>query len=68
MINYQYITDFYKSRGSRIGASDVPALIPHPDRPSESLAGYGQTAVTLYEEKVGLRKREPAGFAAEMLS
>ncbi|PKL40807.1 MAG: hypothetical protein CVV44_04145 [Spirochaetae bacterium HGW-Spirochaetae-1] len=66
MINLQYITDFYKSRGGRIGASDVPALIPHPDRPNESLAGYGQTAITLYEEKVGLRQREPAGFAAEM--
>lgn len=66
MISLSYITDFYKSRGGRIGASDIPALIPHPDRPSESLAGYGQTALTLYEEKVGLRKREPSGFAAEM--
>lgn len=62
----QYITDFHKSREARIGASDIPALIPHPLRPSESLAGYGQTAITLWEEKIGARIRPVAGFSAEM--
>ena len=66
MISLQYITDFYKSREGRIGASEIPSIIPHPDFPSRSLAGYDRTAVTLYEEKVGIRKREPSGFAAEM--
>lgn len=66
MIPLQYITDFNKSRGARIGSSDIPALIPHPLRPSESLAGYGQTAITLWEEKTGQRPRTPSGFAAEM--
>ena len=66
MIPLQYITDFHKSREARIGASDIPTLIPHPLRPSESLAGYGQTAITLWEEKTGQRQRTPSGFAADM--
>jgi hypothetical protein len=59
-----FITDFQKSRKSLIGSSDVPALIQHPEH-MESLAGYGRTALTVYEEKTGLREREPAGEPAE---
>ena len=65
-MNYSYITDFYKSREGRIGSSDIPALIPHPDKPSESLAGYERTAITVYQEKAGITKREPAGFSARV--
>ena len=65
-MNYTYITDFYKSREGRIGSSDIPALIPHPVRKSESLAGYERTAITVYEEKTGITKREPAGFSARV--
>jgi hypothetical protein len=60
-----YITAFQKSRSTKIGSSDVPALIQHPEK-SESLAGYGRTALTVYEEKIGIREREPAGFPAHM--
>jgi hypothetical protein len=66
MPNFNYITDFYKSRKDRIGASEVAALVPNPHRPGESFAGYGRTAVTVYEEKVGLREREQAGLAADI--
>jgi len=66
MPKYNYITDFYASRKDRLGASEVAACILNPHRPGESLAGYGQTAITIYEEKVGIREREKAGFAAEM--
>jgi hypothetical protein len=65
-MNYTYITDFYKSRENRIGSSDIPALIPHPVRKSESLAGYERTAITVYEEKTEITKREPAGFSARV--
>lgn len=60
-----YITHFQKSRSTKIGSSDVPALIQHPEK-SESLAGYGRTALTVYEEKIGIRDREPAGNPAEV--
>jgi len=60
-----YITDFQKSRSTKIGSSDVPALIQHPEK-SESLAGYGRTALTVYEEKIGIRERDPVGFPAQM--
>lgn len=60
-----YITHFTKSRSTKIGSSDVPALIQHPEK-SESLAGYGRTALTVYEEKLGIRDREPAGNPAEV--
>lgn len=67
MTPYWYIeNDFETARAKRIGASDVPALVPDPERPSESLAGYGRTAITLWEEKTGRREREPAGLPAEM--
>lgn len=67
MTNFWYIHgDFTRERSTRIGASDIPKIIPNPERPTESLAGYGQTAVTLWEEKTGRRTPEPAGFPAEM--
>jgi hypothetical protein len=63
-LNFGYIQDFYKSREGRIGASDITKMIPDPDCPSKSLAGYENTAITLWEEKVGLRKPDPAGLPA----
>lgn len=67
MTPYWYIeNNFLEAREGRIGASDLSALIPNPDKPSESLAGYGQTAVTLWQQKTGRAEREPAGIAAEM--
>jgi len=67
MMNYWYIKgDFHKQRSGRIGASDVPALIPDPERPTETLAGYGRTPITVWQEKTGRRTREPAGLPAEM--
>jgi len=65
--NYWYITgDFLKTRSRRIGASDIPALIPNPEKPTESLAGYGRTPVTVWQEKTGRKERDPAGLPAEM--
>lgn len=58
--------DFYTSRSGRIGASDIPALFQNPENFSESLAGYGRTALTVYQEKIGELEREPAGLPAEM--
>jgi len=59
LIRFDYIKDFWKSREGRIGASDIAKMIPNPEKPFESLAGYGHTAVTLYEEKIGLRLPDP---------
>jgi hypothetical protein len=67
MTNFHHIgLNFHKERSSRIGASDVPAIIPNPEKPTESLAGYERTAVTVYQEKVGEKERDPAGVPAEM--
>ena len=67
MVQYWFIRgDFLKERVRRIGASDIPALIPNPEKPTESLAGYGRTPITVWQEKTGRRTREPAGIAAEM--
>ena len=60
----QYIKNFTKERSSKIGASDISKLIQHPEK-SESLYGYDETALTLWQEKTGKIKREPAGFSAE---
>jgi hypothetical protein len=38
----------------------------NPEKPTESLAGYGNTAITVYQEKRGEKERDPAGLAAEM--
>lgn len=67
MVNYWYIeNDFLKAREGRIGASDLSALLVNPDKPSDSLAGYGQTALSLWRQKTGRETREPAGLPAEM--
>ena len=58
-------SDFHTSRSGKIGASDVPALYSNPESPAESLAGYGRTAVTVFQEKTGLIESEPAGRPAE---
>ena len=67
MTPYWYIqNDFLEKRSRRVGASDIPALIPNPERPNESLAGYDRTAVTVWEEKTGRRAPSTAGLPAEM--
>jgi len=67
MRSYWFITgDFLKERSGRIGASDIPALIPNPEKPTETLAGYGRTPITVWQEKTGRLEREPAGLPAEM--
>lgn len=67
MTNFWYIKDdFLKDRQRRIGASDIPKIIPNPEKPSESLAGYEQTPLTVWEEKTGRKERDPAGLPAEM--
>lgn len=67
MVNFWYIKgDFRKTRSGMIGASDIPALIPDPERPTETLAGYGRTPITVWQEKTGRKEREPAGLPAEM--
>ncbi|MBE3065159.1 MAG: hypothetical protein IMZ69_09105 [Spirochaetes bacterium] len=58
--------DVTQHRDTRIGASEIACLIPNPEKPTESLAGYDRTAVTVFNEKTGRAKREPAGLAAEM--
>ena len=66
-MKYWFISgDFLKDRSRRIGASDIPALIPNPERPTESLSGYGRTAVTVWQEKTDRIERDPAGLPAEM--
>jgi len=67
MQNYWHISgDFLKERSGRIGASDIPALIPNPEKPTETLAAYERTPITVWEEKTGRKHREPAGLPAEM--
>ena len=63
--NPQYITSFSKSRSTKIGGSDISACLPHPLK-SESLADYDRTALTVYQEKTGIIKRDFAGFQAEV--
>jgi len=61
----RYIKNFTKSREKKIGASEIPILIKHPER-YESLAGYGQTPITLWQIKTGLKKKEEAGYEAHI--
>jgi hypothetical protein len=73
---YWYIhNDFFSARSKRIGASEISALIPNPEKPNESLAGTWRrpdgtidrkTAVTVWEEKTGRREPSPSGLPAEM--
>jgi hypothetical protein len=60
-MNYTYIKNFHRSRETRIGASDVSWLVPHPVKQFESLAAYTDlntkkrhacTALDLYNEKI----------------
>lgn len=52
--NYHYIGNFHGERSTRIGSSDIPKLFPNPEKPTESLAGYNNTAITLFNEKTGI--------------
>ena len=64
---FWYISDnFHTARSKRIGASEISACIPNPEKPGESLAGYGNTAITLWQEKTGRKERDQAGLPAEM--
>lgn len=63
---FTFVRDIFEDRGLRIGASEVPALFPNPERPAESVAGYGETAITLYRKKVGIDEPKKSGLAAEM--
>ena len=63
---YMFVRDIFENRGVRIGASEVPCLFPNPEKPSESVSGYGKTAMTLYLEKVGEKEPDKAGLASEM--
>ena len=67
--NYWYIGQkgkFKETRSARVGASDCPSLFPSPEKPTESLAGYDQTALTLYNKKIGKGEKQTYGLAAEM--
>jgi hypothetical protein len=67
--NFWYIGQkgtFKETRGARVGASEVPALFPNPEKPTESLAGYDQTALTLYNKKIGEKPPFIPSLAAEM--
>lgn len=67
MTPYWYIqNDFHEKRSTRIGASEISCLIPNPEKPNESLAGYEKTAVTLWQEKTGRKERSVSGLPAEM--
>ncbi len=66
--SYWYIGDkgkFEDTRGARLGASDIASLIPDSERPTESLAGYDQTAITLYEKKISKPTNYVQSLAAE---
>ena len=67
MNQFWYISDnFHTARSKRIGASEISSCIPNPEKPGESLSGYGNTAITLWQEKTGRKERDPAGLHAEM--
>ena len=66
MINFWYIKDFHGPRKTRIGASDICKMICNPENPTESLAGYGNTAVTLWKEKTGQQVQFDYNLSAEM--
>lgn len=68
MVKFHYIkNNFHEARSTRIGASDIPKMLPDPENPVKSLAGYDNTAVTLYKQKVGLIEKDyTPSLAAEM--
>lgn len=69
MTKWWYIGEkgtFSETREIRIGSSDIAAIYPNPEKPTESLAAYKRTAITVYQEKRGEKERGTAGLAAEM--
>lgn len=64
--NYKFVQDIFAGRKDRVGASDIPALIANPAKQGESFAGYGRTAITVYEEKIGIAEKEPQSLPAKM--
>lgn len=66
MKDYTFVNDIFQGRGVKIGASEVPALFPNPEKPTESVLGFGRTAYTVWQEKVGEKEPDKAGLAAEM--
>lgn len=72
-MNYTFIKDFHKSRKNKIGASDIPFLVPNPEIQIESLAAYTDskgirhacTALDLYNEKLNGKDYEYS-FPADM--
>lgn len=67
MTPYWYIqNDFDTKRSTRVGASEISACIPDPEHPGQSLAGYDRTALTVWQEKTGRKKRDASGLPAEM--
>jgi len=66
MKEFKFVNDIFQGRGVKIGASEVPALFPNPEKPTESVLGFGKTALTVWQEKVGEKLPDKAGLAAEM--
>ena len=68
MTKFHYIkNNFHEARSMRIGASDIAKIIPNPENPTQSLAGYDNTAITLYKQKIGeIEKDYTPSLAAEM--
>lgn len=77
MVNFWFLkeSEFKEQRSRRIGASDIPALLPNPEKPTESLAGrwrqpdgsyYNRTAITVFNEKTGRTFPPGVGLPAEM--
>ncbi len=57
---------FTEDRKTRFGSSDLPKCIPNPEKPTESLAGYDNTAITVYKQKRGEQLPFTVGLEAEM--
>jgi hypothetical protein len=69
MVEFWYINEkgtFTETRKASLGASDTPSLFPNPEKPTESLAGYKQTAITLYKDKIGETQNYTESLPAEM--
>ena len=66
--------NFFEKKSTRIGASEISACLPNPEKPTESLAAWTDssgkrqcpTALTIWEKKTGRTKGSPSGVAAEM--
>jgi len=64
-VNIDFITDFSKSRSKKIGASEIAACIPHPEK-NGSIAGYDETAFTIWEYKTEKKERTVPGIYAKL--